>query len=479
MTRQEEIVKGFNESWSQYGINVSSNISNPINGITVNNPNGGRAVALNFIDGVNATKLTAAQIAALPNPQAGQIVYQTDGSTGLYVYDGASWATLGGLSSVIGTTNRITVTGGNTIDIASTYVGQTSITTLGTITTGTWTGIIGQATMTLGSDATGDIYYRNSGGNLTRLGIGSSGQVLGVSAGLPAWQASGSGITVGSTTITSGTSGRIAFNSSGVYGESANLFWDNSNNNLGLKTSTPTSTLQIGGTSVVSGSVFSNWAGWDVNISSGTSLTTGTKTALLFGKRSDTNGDFYIQTASTGVDYGRLFLQYFSIAGSLPALKGIVIIGDGSDASNAAKLNVTNGPILTPPVLAGNPNTGGSTYASGMCYALISPTYPSGIGLDGSYSMWFQSAPTIGTGFKWYQSTTQIMTLTSSGNLGIGVTSPTARVDIGAGVATSGGAPLKLTAGTNLTTPENGAFEFDGTNLFFTVGGVRKTVTLV
>ena len=57
MTRQEEIVKGFNESWSQYGINVSSNISNPINGITVNNPNGGRAVALNFIDGVNATKL--------------------------------------------------------------------------------------------------------------------------------------------------------------------------------------------------------------------------------------------------------------------------------------------------------------------------------------------------------------------------------------------------------------------------------------
>lgn len=37
-----------------------------------------------------------------------------------------------------GTTNRITVTGG-TIDIAATYVGQTSITTLGTVTTGTWT----------------------------------------------------------------------------------------------------------------------------------------------------------------------------------------------------------------------------------------------------------------------------------------------------------------------------------------------------
>ena len=28
-------------------------------------------------------------------------------------------------------------------------------------------------------------------------------------------------------------------------------------------------------------------------------------------------------------------------------------------------------------------------------------------------------------------------------------------------------------------TPENGALEYDGTNLYFTVGGVRKTVTLV
>lgn len=41
-------------------------------------------------------------------------------------------------SVYIGTAARITVTGG-TIDIAATYVGQTSITTLGTITTGTWT----------------------------------------------------------------------------------------------------------------------------------------------------------------------------------------------------------------------------------------------------------------------------------------------------------------------------------------------------
>ena len=44
------------------------------------------------------------------------------------------------VESVSGTTNRITSTGGVNpiIDISSNYVGQTSITTLGTVTTGTW-----------------------------------------------------------------------------------------------------------------------------------------------------------------------------------------------------------------------------------------------------------------------------------------------------------------------------------------------------
>lgn len=66
----------------------------------------------------------------------------------------------------------------------------------------------------------------------------------------------------------------------------------------------------------------------------------------------------------------------------------------------------------------------------------------------------------------------------SSTNLGVGLTTVTALVHIKAGTATAGTAPLKLTSGTNMTTPESGAFEFDGTSLYFTVGGVRKTVTL-
>jgi hypothetical protein len=40
----------------------------------------------------------------------------------------------------------------------------------------------------LGSDSTGDVYYRDNSGHLQRLGIGSEGQVLTVSSGLPSWQ---------------------------------------------------------------------------------------------------------------------------------------------------------------------------------------------------------------------------------------------------------------------------------------------------
>lgn len=59
---------------------------------------------------------------------------------GYYTVSGGSGAP--GVSSVSGTTNRITSTGGAApiIDIASTYIGQSSITTLGTVTTGTWNG---------------------------------------------------------------------------------------------------------------------------------------------------------------------------------------------------------------------------------------------------------------------------------------------------------------------------------------------------
>lgn len=45
----------------------------------------------------------------------------------------------------------------------------------------------GSTRLDLGSDATGDILYRSSGGNLARLAIGSANQILTVASGLPSW----------------------------------------------------------------------------------------------------------------------------------------------------------------------------------------------------------------------------------------------------------------------------------------------------
>ena len=62
--------------------------------------------------------------------------------------------------------------------------------------------------------------------------------------------------------------------------------------------------------------------------------------------------------------------------------------------------------------------------------------------------------------------------------LGIGVTSPTSRLHLPAGTATAGTSPLKFTSGTNLTTPEAGAMEYDGTSLYFSPSTTRRTVVL-
>jgi fibronectin-binding autotransporter adhesin len=93
-----------------------------------------------------------------------------------------------------------------------------SLTSVGTITTGgLGTGaVIGGVTMTLGSDATGDLYYRNSSGALARLGIGTTGQVLTVAAGLPSWAAGGSGSGTVTSVALTGISGIITISGSPI-----------------------------------------------------------------------------------------------------------------------------------------------------------------------------------------------------------------------------------------------------------------------
>ena len=101
----------------------------------------------------------------------------------------------GTVTSVSGTTNRISVINPTTtpvVDIAATYVGQTSITTLGTIGTGVWNGTTigptfggtGQNTVT-----TGDLLYGSASNTWSKLADVSTGNAL-ISGGVgtaPSW----------------------------------------------------------------------------------------------------------------------------------------------------------------------------------------------------------------------------------------------------------------------------------------------------
>jgi hypothetical protein len=96
--------------------------------------------------GLLIPRMTTTQRDAIGSPATGLVIYNTS-TNQVNFYNGVVWTAVAsgstGVSSVTGTTNRIAIGGTSadpTIDISSGYVGQSSITTLGTITTGTWNG---------------------------------------------------------------------------------------------------------------------------------------------------------------------------------------------------------------------------------------------------------------------------------------------------------------------------------------------------
>jgi len=73
-------------------------------------------------------------------------------------------------------------------------------------------------------------------------------------------------------------------------------------------------------------------------------------------------------------------------------------------------------------------------------------------------------------------SPTERMRILSNGNVGYGVTVPTAVNHIKAGTATAGSAPQKFEPGTFLTVPETGAMECTTSGLFYTTLGDRRSL---
>ncbi len=86
-----------------------------------------------------------------------QGIQKLNGNIGALVTGVSSVNSLTGAVPLTGTANRITVSAANVFDISAAYIGQASITTLGTITTGVWNGTaiananLANSTVTIGS----------------------------------------------------------------------------------------------------------------------------------------------------------------------------------------------------------------------------------------------------------------------------------------------------------------------------------------
>ena len=102
-------------------------------------------------------RMTTANRNLIASPATGLLIFNTSTNSFNY-YNGSGWIDIlngnTGVTSVIGTAGQISVGGTSTapiIGIDATYIGQTSITTLGTIGTGTWNG----TTIDIGHGGTG------------------------------------------------------------------------------------------------------------------------------------------------------------------------------------------------------------------------------------------------------------------------------------------------------------------------------------
>lgn len=208
--------------------------------------------------GTGNNPLTYAQFSYGPTT----IVPPNLGGTGIANNAASTLTISGSFATTLTVTNTTSVTLPTSGTLVNTGVATlSSLVSVGTITTGgLGTGaVIGGTTMTLGSDASYDTYYRSSGGILTRLANGTTGQVLtATTSAAPSWApASGSGtVTTVSVATANGFSGTVAnATTTPAITIIAGAITPTSVNGLTITTSTGTLTIASGKTATINNSL--------------------------------------------------------------------------------------------------------------------------------------------------------------------------------------------------------------------------------
>ncbi len=387
----------------------------------------------------------------------------TTNTSDIYVWNGSTWlvvATPGDVTAITGLTGDVTATGPGSAVASLVAITNSTLTTLSALSLPV-------------SQLTGTLALANGG---------TAANLTAVNGGLVYSGASAMAITSAGTAgqvILSGGAGAPTFGFSAANPSTSNLF-------LG--------TVQPSGFSGANNNVFVS--------PNASSLTTGTDNTNV-GQSAGigiTNGQYNTVMGSNAAKLQSLGSNNVVIGYNAGA-KGTnwsqnVYVGDGAggnansglSAGNSANVGIGHNALGQQ--TSGGPNTAVGANSMYDCttgsnnVAVGQNSGKNGIGSQNIFigdtcqgSSGIHNAIAIGYGLT--ATTNYAVTLGTSANfIGLrGIYAPGAYLEIPAGTATAGTAPLKLNAGTNLTTPVSGCIEFDGTNLYFTNGSGRQTVS--
>lgn len=294
---------------------------------------------------------------------------------------GAGLLKTGNTLDVQGTADRISVTADN-VDIASTYAGQTSIVTLGTIATGTWNA----STISTSKGGTGltsftsnGVFYASSTSAVTQA-TGTSGQLLVANAsGVP--------------TFVSMSGGEATFSATGVFALSTTTV---TSGNYGSSTSVATFSVDSKGRLTAAGSAAIPTATSSVlGLASFGSAFTVTSGAVSLNTVSIALGGLNRTTAISGFVYGDGTGYAAANAANINSLHG----SQTANTFYAAPNGSNNTPSFRAIVLADLPTitvAKGGTGATSQTSAGI--TYYDGTNITSGAALTWRPAADTGTG---------------------------------------------------------------------------------
>jgi hypothetical protein len=444
----------------------------------------------------------------------GTIYQKVDNTDAVSSVNGAIGAVV---ITTTGTTNRISISGATgltpTIDISSSYVGQASITTLGTITTGVWNGT---------AIANANLANSSITVNGTSISLGASGTVTAAAGTLTGTTLNSSVVSSSLTSVGTIATGvwngtTIAIANGGTGQTTATAAFDalapsqtsNSGKYLttnGTTVSWATVTSGVNALSAIGSSPNANAAtisGTTLNlepastsfggiITTGTQSITGQKTIVGTGASSATSSFIVINstpaTLFTVRNDGRVYVGSPSTAALAVSTSNAFLASVPNSASNNVvaifenqrSISSTTGAIIQllqngSAAMTSGDRLGVISFGGGTSASAISDT-ASGI-FSFATENWsvtkngsdlrFRTSAIGGT------SNSEVWRIHSNGNFSNTGAIGTAQIELKAGTATANTAPVKLTSGTLETTARAGLIEYND-NFFFTkVNNVR------